>query len=114
MKVLATQIKSALPGAIAGGLVSVCVGLGTFLYTDRVSHERTAQVQTVLAFSDHGFPLADLAAKYVAAVTDKKPVDDLRIAMRGAIAQEILASENLRPVMGSSESSIDHYEEALN
>lgn len=102
-----------LPGAVAGGLVSAAISIGTFYYTDMVSHHRTAQMQTVLAFSDRGFPLAKLSGKYIEAIADKKPLDALRVEIRGAVMDETITAENLRSVLGSKASDVDSYQKAL-
>jgi hypothetical protein len=107
------ETRSALFGAIAGAVVSGLFSTATILYTDSISHKRSADIQTVLTFTDRGFPLADLAAKYISAVTNRESLDDLKHSIRGEVAQEISASETLRPMLEDNETSLDDYQHAL-
>lgn len=106
------ETKSNIHVAVISAVVAGAISLGTAVYMNSISQQRSAQIQTVLAFSDRGFPLADSATRYIAAVTDGKPLDELRASIRAEVAQEVQASDRLRPLI-KDDQAVDAYQQSL-
>lgn len=104
-----TEIKSALISAVVGGAVAFSFQL----YGESRMLEKTARVETVLAYANTESPITPFAARYMAAITGEGDLRTAQYELRGKVADEMDRTEKLKHVFSEATPAIERYLTAL-